>query len=117
MKMCEMIQFILQIIFCSIFNIYQWQSHFMVHPYRFRDYLGMFWYATVLVIFAAGLPIWLKPDYDILAIFDHIWLFLEIKTARQNLLFSGFFSVGKAWIWKNIVCAAHSLQISSEKSL
>jgi len=59
MKMCEMIQFILQIIFCSIFNIYQWQSHFMVHPYRFRDYLGMFWYATVLVIFAAGLPIWL----------------------------------------------------------
>jgi len=49
--------------------------------------------------------------------FQRLWLFLEIKKARENLAFSGFFSGGKAWLWKNIVRAAYSLQISSEKSL
>ena len=32
----------------------------------------------------------LTPDFDILAFFEHVWLFLEIKKARQNLAFSGF---------------------------
>ena len=32
----------------------------------------------------------LKPDFKILAFFEHLWLFLEIKKARQNLAFSGF---------------------------
>jgi len=45
----------------------------------------------------------LKPDFEILAFFEHLWLFLEMKKARQNLAFSGFFSVGKAWLWENIV--------------
>jgi len=49
----------------------------------------------------------LKPDCEILAFFgnqkkpDKIWLF----------------SVGKAFLWKNIVWAAYSLQSSSQKSL
>jgi len=38
---------------------------------------------------------------------------MEIKKNRK----CGFFSVGKAWLWKNIVRAAYSLQISSEKGL
>jgi len=45
----------------------------------------------------------LKPDLKILACFEHLWLFWKLKKARQNLAFSGFFSVGKAWLWKNIV--------------
>jgi len=45
----------------------------------------------------------LKPDFEILAICEYFWLFLEIKKARQNLAFSGLFSVGKAWLWKNVV--------------
>ena len=30
---------------------------------------------------------------------------------------SGLFLIGKAWLWKNMVWAAYSVQISSEKSL
>jgi len=33
----------------------------------------------------------LKPDLEILAIFEHLWLFLEIKNARQNLDFLAYF--------------------------
>jgi len=59
----------------------------------------------------------LKPDFEILAFFERLWLFWKSKKARKNLAFSGFLSVGKAWLWKNIVRAAYSLQISPEKSL
>ena len=44
-----------------------------------------------------------KPDFEILAFFEHLWL-------------SGFFSVGKTWLCQNIVWAAYSLQISSDES-
>jgi len=57
----------------------------------------------------------LKPDFEILAVFNAFGFFWKSKKARQNLAFSGFFSVGKAWFWKNIVRAAYSLQISFEK--
>ena len=61
----------------------------------------------------AGLPIW------------HFWnqnlkfrLFLKIKSTSQNLAFSFlfFFSL-KPWLGQNIVWAAYSLQISSDRSL
>jgi len=42
-------QFILQIMFGSIFNTYQWRSDFMLHHNRFRDFLckiGIFWYCS-----------------------------------------------------------------------
>jgi len=50
--------------------------------------------------------VFLKPDFEILAFFEHLWLFLEIKKSRTK---SGFFSVGKAWTWKNVVGAAYSI--------
>ena len=45
--------------------------------------------------------------------FEHLWLFWKSKKDRKIWLFS----VEKAWLWKNIVWAAYSLQISFEKSL
>jgi len=30
----------------------------------------------------------LKPDFEILAFFEHLWLFLEIKKSQKNLDFS-----------------------------
>jgi len=59
----------------------------------------------------------LKLDLEILAFFNAFGFFWKSKKARQNQAFSGFFSVGKAWLWKNIVRAAYSLLISSEKSI
>jgi len=50
----------------------------------------------------------LKPDFEILAFFERLWLFMEIKKSQTK---SDFFSVGKAWLWKNIVRAAYSLQM------
>jgi len=55
-----------------------------------------------------------EPDFEILAFFEGLWLFSEIKNSQTESI---FFSVGEAWLWKNIVRAAYSLQISSEKSL
>jgi len=37
----------------------------------------------------------LKPDFEILAFFEHLWLFLQIKKARQNLAFSGIFQAAR----------------------
>ena len=42
----ESFQWLLQIIFGSIFNIYHWHSDFMLHHHRFRVFFG-----TVLRIF------------------------------------------------------------------
>jgi len=39
----------------------------------------------------------LKPDFEILAFFEHLWLFLEIKKSKIWL-----FSVRKAWLWKTL---------------
>jgi len=44
----------------------------------------------------------LKPDFEIQAFFNSFGFFGN-KKARQNLAFSGPFSVGKAWLWQNIV--------------
>ena len=49
--------------------------------------------------------------------FEHLWPFLEIKKSQTKCGFFWLFSVRKAWLWKNIVWAAYSLQISFEKSL
>jgi len=59
----------------------------------------------------------LRPDFEVLAFLNIFGFFWKSKKARQNLAKSGFFSVGKAWLWKNIVWAACSLKISSEMSL
>jgi len=66
---------------------------------------------TVLLFLhrVAGLPIWLVWSQIL-----KFWIFLEIKKSQTK---SCFFSVGKAWLRKNIVQAAYSSQISSEKSL
>jgi len=45
----------------------------------------------------------LKPDFEILAFLEHLWLFLEIKKSQAKSGFFWLFSVGKAWLWKNIV--------------
>jgi len=37
----------------------------------------------------------LKPDFEILAFFERLWLFWKSKKARKNLAFSGFLSVGR----------------------
>jgi len=41
----------------------------------------------------------LKPDFEILAFFEHLWVFLDIKKPDKIWRFS----VGKAWFWKIIV--------------
>jgi len=52
-----------------------------------------------------------------LSIFWLTWLCLKMKNTSQNLAFKMFFSVWRSWLWKNIVWAAYSLQISSDGSL
>jgi len=59
----------------------------------------------------------LKQNFEILAFFERLWLFMKIKKSQTKSGFFLAFSVGKAWLWKNIVRAAYSLQIFSEKSL
>jgi len=46
----------------------------------------------ILSSFVAGLPtcFFLKPDFEILAFFEHFWLFLEIKV-RKIWLFLAYF--------------------------
>jgi len=46
------------------------------------------------VIRVANLAI-LKPDFAILAFFEHLWLFWKSRKDRQNLAFSGFFQSGR----------------------
>jgi len=58
-----------------------------------------------------------EARFGILAFLNAFGIFWKSKKARQNLAFSGFFSVGKTWLWKDIVRAAYSLQISSEKGI
>ena len=38
----------------------------------------------------------LKPDFEILTFFEHLWLFYSIKKTNEIWLFS----VGKVWLWK-----------------
>jgi len=64
-------------------------------------------YSLLLIYIFAGLLIWLfwSQILKFWLFLNAFGFFLEIKKAWQNLDFSGFFSVGKAWIWKNIVRA------------
>jgi len=52
----------------------------------------------------SGLPIWLffKPDFEILAFFERLRLFLEIKKARQNLSFFQFERLGSGKTLSNL---------------
>jgi len=43
--------------------------------------------------------------------------YLEIEISQEKSFFSGFFTVGKTWLWQNIVWAAYLLQIASDESL
>jgi len=50
--------------------------------------------------------------------FEHPFgFFRKSKKARHTLAFSGFLSVEKVWLWKNVVWVAYSLRISYERSL
>jgi len=55
----ELFQFILQIIFGSIFDIYHWHSDFMLHIHIFREFL-----VTVLGIFWGSFVRTLPATYD-----------------------------------------------------
>jgi len=57
---------------------------------------------------------WNSGVFNKLGNFENNWHFLKkIKKAGNNLAFS----VGKAWLWQNIVWAANTLQISYVESL
>jgi len=90
---------------CYTINIWSCSSH--LHHMLLR---GL---SEKVLIRVANSP-FLKLDFEILAFFEHLWLFLEIKKARQTLVFSGFF---QSWLWKSIDWAAYSLKNSSEKSI
>ena len=51
-----------------------------------------------------GLPIWIFRSQILkFCFYKRTWQFLKIKKARKHLAFFDFFSVGKTWLWQNIV--------------
>jgi len=72
------------------------------------------WFSLLPVPFRVANLAFFKPDFEILAFFERLRLFLGNQKSQTK---SFFFSIWKAWIWQNIVWAAYSLQISSDESL
>ena len=85
----------------------------VTNAYIWFDYVRM-----QQALLVPGLPVWLFWSQILkFWLFEHLWLFLKIKKARENMACSGFFSGGKAWLWQNTEWATYSLEISSDESL